>query len=73
MNFLVFLLTNACEIIIINNIAIKAPKPITPISNFFNNSVAQFASFFAKSNTMSIEELEKLREVIDNEIDRKKK
>ena len=43
------------------------------ISNFFNNSVSQFASFFAKSNTMSIEELEKLREVIDHEIDRKKK
>ena len=43
------------------------------ISNFFNNSVAQFASFFAKSNNMSVEELEKLRDVIDNEIDRKKK
>ena len=42
------------------------------ISNFFNNSVSQFASFFAKSNNMSVEELEKLREVIDNEIDRKK-
>lgn len=43
------------------------------ISNFFNNSVSQFASFFAKSNNMSMEELKKLRDVIDNEIDRKKK
>ena len=43
------------------------------ISNFFNNSVSQFASFFAKSNNMTVEELEKLRDVIDNEIDRKKK
>ena len=43
------------------------------ISNFFINSVDQFASFFAKSNNMSVEELEKLRDVIDNEIDRKKK
>ena len=42
------------------------------ISNFFNNSVSQFASFFAKSNNMSVEELEKLRDVIENEIDRKK-
>ena len=43
------------------------------ISNFFNNSATQFASFFAKSNNMSVEELEKLRDIIDNEIDRKKK
>ena len=43
------------------------------ISSFFNNSVTQFASFFAKSNNMSVEDLEKLRDVIDNEIDRKKK
>lgn len=42
------------------------------ISNFFNDSVSQFASFFAKSNNMSIDELEKLRDLIDNEIDRKK-
>lgn len=43
------------------------------ISNFFNNSTSQFASFFAKSNNISVEELEKLRAIIDNEIDRKKK
>jgi BlaI family transcriptional regulator, penicillinase repressor len=43
------------------------------ISNFFNNSVSQFASFFAKSNNMTVDELEKLRDIIDNEIDRKKK
>lgn len=43
------------------------------ISNFFNNSISQFASFFAKSNNMSIEELENLRDLIDHEIDRKKK
>ena len=43
------------------------------ISNFFNNSISQFASFFAKSNNMSVEELENLRDLIDHEIDRKKK
>lgn len=42
------------------------------ITNFFNNSVSQFGSFFAKSNNISIEELEKLRDVINQEIDRKK-
>lgn len=43
------------------------------ISSFFNNSAAQFASFFAKTNTMSVDDLEKLREIIDHEIDKKKK
>lgn len=43
------------------------------ISSFFNNSASQFASFFAKTNTLSVDDLEKLREIIDLEIDKKKK
>ncbi|WP_068597704.1 BlaI/MecI/CopY family transcriptional regulator [Vaginella massiliensis] len=42
------------------------------IASFFYNSTAQFASFFAKSSNLSIEELEELRNIIDKEIDKKK-
>ena len=42
------------------------------IKNFFNNSAAQFGSFFAKDSNLSTEDLEKLREIITEEIDRKK-
>ncbi len=42
------------------------------IRNFFNNSAAQFGSFFAKDSNLSTEDLEKLREIITEEIDRKK-
>lgn len=42
------------------------------IASFFDNSTAQFASFFAKSSNLSIEELEELRNIIDKEIDKKK-
>lgn len=42
------------------------------ISNFFNNSAAQFGSFFASRTDLSVEELEKLREQIDREIQNKK-
>lgn len=43
------------------------------IKNFFNNSTAQFASFFTKETDMSTAELEELRRIIDNEIKKKKK
>ena len=43
------------------------------IRNFFNNSAAQFGSFFAKDANLSAEELEQLRDIINEEIDRKKK
>jgi len=41
------------------------------IKNFFNNSSSQFASFFTKETNLSKEELEALRAIIDNEIQKK--
>jgi len=43
------------------------------ISNFFNNSASQFASFFTKETNLSASELEELKKIIDNEIQKKKK
>lgn len=42
------------------------------IQNFFNNSAAQFASFFTTETNMSATELEELRKIIDKEIQKKK-
>ncbi|MEZ0610912.1 BlaI/MecI/CopY family transcriptional regulator [Fibrella sp. WM1] len=42
------------------------------IKNFFNNSAAQFASFFTKETDLSADELTELRRLIDEQIDRKK-
>ena len=42
------------------------------IKSFFNNSAAQFASFFTKETDMSAAELEELRKIIDKEIQKKK-
>ena len=42
------------------------------IKTFFNDSISQFGSFFAKDTNMTTEELEELRKVIDEEIQRKK-
>ena len=41
------------------------------IKNFFNNDAAQFASFFTQSTDLSKEELEKLRAMIDQQIEKK--
>ena len=41
------------------------------ISNFFNDSTTQFASFFASETDLSKSELEELREIITKEIDKK--
>ncbi|MFD2601787.1 BlaI/MecI/CopY family transcriptional regulator [Flavobacterium suzhouense] len=41
------------------------------IKSFFNNSAAQFASFFTKETDMSADELEELRKIIDKEIAKK--
>ena len=41
------------------------------VNSFFGDSTAQFASFFAKSNDLSKEELQVLRDMIDNQIDEK--
>ncbi len=43
------------------------------ISNFFNNSASQFASFFTKETNLSQTELEELKKIIDSEILKKKK
>lgn len=43
------------------------------IKNFFNDSASQFASFFTKSTDLSEKELEELRNIIDKEIERKRK
>lgn len=41
------------------------------IKNFFNDSSSQFASFFTKETNLSRKELEDLRAIIDNEIQKK--
>jgi BlaI family penicillinase repressor len=43
------------------------------ISNFFDNSASQFASFFTTETNLSAKELEDLRKIIDGEIQKKKK
>ena len=42
------------------------------IKNFFNDSVSQFGSFFAKDTNLSTEELEELKKIIDDAIEQKK-
>lgn len=43
------------------------------ISNFFNNSASQFASFFTTETNLSASELEELKKIIDSQIQKKKK
>ena len=43
------------------------------ISNFFNNSASQFASFFTTETNLSTSELEELKKIIDSQIQKKKK
>ncbi len=43
------------------------------IKNFFNGSVSSFASFFTEGNDLSLTELEKIRQMVDNKIKTKKK
>ncbi|WP_422089498.1 BlaI/MecI/CopY family transcriptional regulator [Tenacibaculum ovolyticum] len=38
------------------------------IKNFFNDSASQFASFFTKETNLSTQELESLKEIIENQI-----
>jgi predicted transcriptional regulator len=42
------------------------------IKDFFNNSTAQFASFFTNETDMSPEELKELRDIVDKKIASKK-
>jgi predicted transcriptional regulator len=41
------------------------------IKSFFNDSASQFASFFTQQGNLTKEELEKLKELIDQEIKKK--
>lgn len=43
------------------------------ITHFFNDSAAQFASFFTKNTEMSVEELNKLEELVKQQIEQKNK
>jgi BlaI family transcriptional regulator, penicillinase repressor len=43
------------------------------IKDFFDDSASQFASFFTKRTNLSSDELEELKEIIEQEIKRKKK
>jgi len=40
----------------------------TMIKDFFNNSTAQFASFFTNETNLSLKELEELRQIVDKQI-----
>jgi BlaI family transcriptional regulator, penicillinase repressor len=43
------------------------------IKNFFNNSSAQFASFFTSATNLSEKELQALKKIVDEQIKKKKK
>jgi BlaI family penicillinase repressor len=43
------------------------------IKSFFNNSASQFASFFTRETNLSAAELEDLKKIIEQEINKKKK
>jgi BlaI family transcriptional regulator, penicillinase repressor len=43
------------------------------IKNFFNNSSAQFASFFTSETNLSEKELQELKKIVDQQIKKKKK
>ena len=43
------------------------------IKNYFEDSPLQFASFFTTKTNLSSDELEKLREIVDQQIKKKKK
>ena len=42
------------------------------IKNFFNDSSAQFASFFTNETDLSLEDLEALKAIVEQQIDEKK-
>lgn len=43
------------------------------VSDFFNNSASQFASFFTKNADFTMQELEELQELVQKKISQKKK
>lgn len=42
-------------------------------SRFFNNSTENFASFFAKEEDISLSDLEKMKQIVEEEINNRKK
>lgn len=45
----------------------------TMIKNYFDDSVMQFASFFTKETNLTKAQLEELKKIVDQEIQKKKK
>ena len=45
----------------------------TLIKNYFDDSVLQFASFFAKETNLSAQQLEELKKIVEKEIQKKKR
>lgn len=43
------------------------------LNNFFDNSTKQFASFFTQENELSVNELQEIRSLIDEQISKQKK
>jgi len=43
------------------------------VKNFFNDSASQFASFFTNETNLSIEDLEELKQIVDNKLETSKK
>lgn len=43
------------------------------VRNYFNDNYSGFASFFTRENDISLEELEEIRKIIDDEIESKRK
>jgi predicted transcriptional regulator len=42
------------------------------VKSFFNGSVSKFASFFAEDENLNLTELEKMKKIIENKIDKLK-
>lgn len=42
------------------------------LARFFNNSTAKFASFFAKDRELSVDELEEMKQIIEQQIENRK-
>jgi BlaI family transcriptional regulator, penicillinase repressor len=43
------------------------------VKNFFNNSASQFASFFTSKSDMSLTELKELKQLLEEQIEKKRK
>ena len=43
------------------------------VKDFFNDSTSQFASFFTKESDLSIDEMEELKEILEDKIKKQQK